>query len=776
MVAAVRNFPCRMHTPCKDDQLTQITIWCRNQSRDAWGYFGISRPVSLNIHVHVRLQCDFNVLHGTCVGQASNPGPWTIRTHNVVSANKHLDSLSLSTDCTVWTETTATRATQERAARTVKPMHSYVNCSMPAPSHGPKAKMGKPEAMGVMIFSSTPSKDLSGEWDPAIYNTARVADVLLRINGGSVRVIAVYGYHSGIPEHIPKNDRLMAHVFSVATKTKMPTIITGDINCDICKLQAWQSAQSVGYVDVAVRQAEFQRRQPDNTFRGISRLDYILCDPLAAMAFRHLHVDPRGFTDHAELTVTFQWDQVVQTIPNWLANCDAYGMAYLRTPARETAPTVDDVEAFYAKLQHGSIDECFHAFNNTFERKLRDVHHKVCNKPLPAKYIGRGKGRITAHVPHAAYYSRHGKCLAGRTAIGQRMRVLDWIAEMVFHMEKGNARAHIHRLWQKIWRAAGFPGGFAAWVMDSEFAAFVPLDIPSLQWLQEILVCMRCEAKHWEHVRRLQQRHSVSETFLNDWKSGGRLHAAITKGPNLGTLDSLVHTKELPVRLCRSTLHAKAKFAVQNPREVIVGATWVFQDLCTTVSEVSGNTVTVCSTAQCPLQQRVVEQRAWTTDTEYIVSEVARYWDKYWNATPDIDWDALAVLLDRLPTLPSFDPMVTAKELIDTVATIPVGKARGLDNWSNGELRMLSDTEFQMLADLLNRIVVDSVWPEQMLDAAVSLLAKVQCPQTPKHSRPITVLATLYRLWAKVQSKKMFASMIHCFLNICMVVFHSVAR
>ena len=117
-------------------------------------------------------------------------------------------------------------------------------------------------------------------------------------------------------------------------------------------------------------------------------------------------------------------------------------------------------------------------------------------------------------------------------------------------------------------------------------------------------------------------------------------------------------------------------------------------------------------------------------------------------------------MVNRLPQIQQFDPMLTAQDLIAVVATIPVGKARGLDNWSNGELRMLSSTEFQMLADILNRIVVESTWPESMLDAAVTLLAKVQCPQTPKQSRPITVLSTLYRLWAKAMSKKMFASMI----------------
>ena len=117
-------------------------------------------------------------------------------------------------------------------------------------------------------------------------------------------------------------------------------------------------------------------------------------------------------------------------------------------------------------------------------------------------------------------------------------------------------------------------------------------------------------------------------------------------------------------------------------------------------------------------------------------------------------------MVNQLPQLQQFDAVVTADELKEVIHALPVGKSRGLDNWSNGELKLLGDDDLQHLAMLLNRVLHEAHWPDSMLDSAVTLLAKVQNPQTPQHGRPITVLATIYRLWAKVQARKMFSHIV----------------
>ena len=48
-------------------------------------------------------------------------------------------------------------------------------------------------------------------------------------------------------------------------------------------------------------------------------------------------------------------------------------------------------------------------------------------------------------------------------------------------------------------------------------------------------------------------------------------------------------------------------------------------------------------------------------------------------------------------------------------------------------------------------------WPSAMCSSTVSLLAKVLHrlhPTTPAHARPISVLATTFRLWGKIMAAK----------------------
>ena len=81
-----------------------------------------SRSVTLNL----QRQQVFDYRKGTCVGQASNPGPWTIQVRNVVSAAKHIEDFSLQCDCHAWSETSATKATQGKAVKSMRRQSGHV--------------------------------------------------------------------------------------------------------------------------------------------------------------------------------------------------------------------------------------------------------------------------------------------------------------------------------------------------------------------------------------------------------------------------------------------------------------------------------------------------------------------------------------------------------------------------------------------------------------------------------------------------------------------------
>ena len=81
---------------------------------------------------------------------------------------------------------------------------------------------------------------------------------------------------------------------------------------------------------------------------------------------------------------------------------------------------------------------------------------------------------------------------------------------------------------------------------------------------------------------------------------------------------------------------------------------------------------------------------------------------------------------------------------------LPSQKARGTDGWRNGELKLLTVADLRLLADIFNLALEQEAWPDDLCNAAVTLLAKVELPMSPKEARPITVRPTLYRWWGKV--------------------------
>ena len=119
--------------------------------------------------------------------------------------------------------------------------------------------------------------------------------------------------------------------------------------------------------------------------------------------------------------------------------------------------------------------------------------------------------------------------------------------------------------------------------------------------------------------------------------------------------------------------------------------------------------------------------------------------------------DFVQTLAQHLPVMPAFDAEITLSELEWALRTPKAGTARGLDGFSMPELKAMPDVLQQMLLSLFNTVTRACKWPEKLLDATVALLAKILHPTSAKGSRPITVLATLYRVWARCIAAKIYS-------------------
>lgn len=80
---------------------------------------------------------------------------------------------------------------------------------------------------------------------------------------------------------------------------------------------------------------------------------------------------------------------------------------------------------------------------------------------------------------------------------------------------------------------------------------------------------------------------------------------------------------------------------------------------------------------------------------------------------------------------------------------------RRADGWSYGELKMLPLSSFRALASIFQWIEDHKQWPACLSQWFLVLLRKTNIAvPTWADLRPITVAASLYRLWARVKGQQ----------------------
>ena len=81
--------------------------------------------------------------------------------------------------------------------------------------------------------------------------------------------------------------------------------------------------------------------------------------------------------------------------------------------------------------------------------------------------------------------------------------------------------------------------------------------------------------------------------------------------------------------------------------------------------------------------------------------------------------------------------------------------AAGADQWSPGELKRLPEAAWVQLAAILEGIEHDAQWPRQMQRIWLAVLAKTSLAGRPDKIRPIAILPSCYRLWAKARFQQL---------------------
>ena len=736
------------------------------------GYSGDASIASVSIRtIALRfllpIPCDdWNFLHGICVGQASNPGPWMLQLRNIVSATKHIENFSMQADCHVWSETSATTAAQNKVLKKTRKLGVSLVCSEVASSKTSKGSLvGRSAATGTMCISRARSTSLAGQWEGPVYSSGRISDALLQLNGIQVRIIAVYGYHSGIKDSLVKNDILMGKVLHRAQAFDLPVIITGDLNCDINELESWHAAVARGFVDVAARQAAACSSEPQPTYKGQSRLDYVLCNKVAALAFQCLSVDPQGFTDHAILSASFDWENFQPVIPRWSfpRALDDQPKTLEKVSSLEAQPQL--YQQFSGAVQDGDTELALGFFARIYEDKVSRAYLQVASVPLPPKFLGRTRCKIQKLQSRPITPLPETQSMADGFQIFWFDKARRWLLELQALQSKNTDVAKQHVLWNKILQCGGFSPSFPEWLLSHDVVLLVPFELPSAEWIQQVVQAIQYECKLQQQLQTRQKNAMILRNMKLDWSKGGRLHSQSIKPVPLGTLDSLMVQKERPFHLLRCHKGKGAQISFSDGLPTPPGTRLTFSGdkgpIQAIVTKVAGSKIELDVPAHGGMNMKATAQQAtWSTDTGYIASQIQSFWKTYWQPQRQPDMEQVADMIQCLPQIPEFDDVITALDVENAIARIPAGKARGMDGFSMLELKSFGPQEHEMLAQLFNAITKTGQWPRALLSSFVALLAKVPQPRSPKDARPITVLPTLYRLWGKIMGSRIIKALL----------------
>ena len=165
----------------------------------------------------------------------------------------------------------------------------------------------------------------------------------------------------------------------------------------------------------------------------------------------------------------------------------------------------------------------------------------------------------------------------------------------------------------------------------------------------------------------------------------------------------------------------------------------------------------VCNTCILELPKQVeAHQTTFAHSSQQIVHSLNQFWNPIWQRD-DTNIDDVFMhanfqeITSTFPPHPAYQIDFGLSFWQDAVKKLKSHSARGIDMISAQELKFLSDDMFQDIANVLTSY--HHGFPEWFMIGLTCPLAKTQDIPSNGQTRPITIMAQLYRLWSAVSSR-----------------------
>ena len=145
------------------------------------------------------------------------------------------------------------------------------------------------------------------------------------------------------------------------------------------------------------------------------------------------------------------------------------------------------------------------------------------------------------------------------------------------------------------------------------------------------------------------------------------------------------------------------------------------------------------------------------TDENSLHASVSSFWNQYWRRDSDDDdfneikfEKAIQIIQDALPRWDTIQVQISPECYQKRALSMKSTAARGCDGFTIGDIKMFSIQMWQHLSTLLQSC---RLWPQALTYCKTIMLPKKEVEGGPEATRPITIAAIVYRIWATVHAK-----------------------
>ena len=381
---------------------------------------------------------------------------------------------------------------------------------------------------------------------------------------------------------------------------------------------------------------------------------------------------------------------------------------------------------------------------------------------LPRRAKGRCIPRKPSFLPQRALLpkSRPGEYLPkyeihrfSTLRVVKQLRRLQALRRRVAKLPFGGSAQGLNTEWSSILWSETPSGSFIEWCNSLPELGPPPKNYPTLDFLLTAEQLLRHYVDTEIDFDHRCWKQKLSYARYLDAKDQGHAQAcAHLRNKDVPPLTELKHRVQEECAISVESSTAVWAFC-DNPQQFICQAPVTLAGCDCRITSVDAHSVLVQPLNHhydWPTEGSLVQDQVLNRPQD-IVEKLNQFWLPYWEH-PDSNRDMAVdfhAFLDTMPDLPAPHVQTSNSEHWQSaIAELKPHSARGVDGISAAELQSLPSTAIMELAQIVNSF--RNGFPHWMMVARTFAVPK--CDHTPssREIRPITVLAQIYRVWARV--------------------------